>query len=482
MQGPAKPLFVSSILTLASFWLMKRIFFVLLFFFFLSHNSFCVQKTINLDIATSPDYAPFSFVNNGKISGIDIDVIDEISKRTGIKFSIKQMSFNSILGAIESKKVQIAISGITKNLEREKIVSFSDAYYKSHFAFIGLGDAKNFEKNDKKTIAVQSGTTMLEFAQKNKEKYKIKKIIAIDNNQIGVEMLLHKKVDYILISEEFAHSVETKYKDLFIVILKNVSDKYAIAMNKNFNYKKDVNKAIQDMQKDGTMDDIKKKWMNYEDKDNKWDYVISLAWIIGGVLVTIPVSLLAFCFGLVFASGLSLMRYSRKKIWIKIAEYYISIIRGTPILLQFSFFYFLLPHILNVNLSIYSSAIITLSINSSAYIAEIIKSGMNALDKGQLEAAESLNLSQQQKIKDIITPQLTQNVAPAMLNEVISLIKESSVISVFGGYDIIKRANIVSTQYYSYFLPMLIAAATYYIIVIGLENILKYYERRRYKH
>jgi His/Glu/Gln/Arg/opine family amino acid ABC transporter permease subunit len=341
---------------------------------------------------------------------------------------------------------------------------------------------KSFEKNDHKTIAVQSGSTMLDFAQKNKEKYKIKKIVAIDNNQIGVEMILHKKVDYIFTSEEFAQDISKKYKDLFVIVLKNASDKYAIAMGKNFQYAKEINKAISEMQKDGTIEKIKKKWMNYDSGNNKEGYIKSLLWIVGGVFVTIPVSVVAFCFGVIVASLFSLMRYSSKKTSVQIAECYISIIRGTPILLQFSFFYFLLPHILNINLSIYTSAIITLSINSSAYIAEIIKSGMNSLDKGQLEAAESLNLSQQQKIKHIIIPQLMQNVAPAMLNEVISLIKESSVISVFGGYDIIKRANIVSTEYYSYFVPMFVAAAAYYIIVIGLENVLKRYERNRYKH
>jgi polar amino acid transport system substrate-binding protein len=461
---------------------MKRIFFVLLFSFFSFSSALCNEKAVNLDIATSPDYPPFSFINKGKISGIDIDVINEISKRTGMNFSIKQMSFNSILGAIESKKVQIAISGITKNAHRERVVLFSDAYYKSHFAFIGFGDMKSFEKNDHKTIAVQSGSTMLDFAQKNKEKYKIKKIVAIDNNQIGVEMILHKKVDYIFTSEEFAQDISKKYKDLFVIVLKNASDKYAIAMGKNFQYAKEINKAISEMQKDGTIEKIKKKWMNYDSGNNKEGYIKSLLWIVGGVFVTIPVSVVAFCFGVIVASLFSLMRYSSKKTSVQIAECYISIIRGTPILLQFSFFYFLLPHILNINLSIYTSAIITLSINSSAYIAEIIKSGMNSLDKGQLEAAESLNLSQQQKIKHIIIPQLMQNVAPAMLNEVISLIKESSVISVFGGYDIIKRANIVSTEYYSYFVPMFVAAAAYYIIVIGLENVLKRYERNRYKH
>jgi polar amino acid transport system permease protein len=117
-------------------------------------------------------------------------------------------------------------------------------------------------------------------------------------------------------------------------------------------------------------------------------------------------------------------------------------------------------------------------LNSGAYVSEIIKAGIKGIDKGQIEAAKALGIPPVLRMKDIILPQALRNILPALVNELINLIKESALISVIGGMDIMKRAQTVSTETYSYFTPMLTAAVTYYIMVMIVSSFAKILERR----
>jgi len=176
-----------------------------------------------------------------------------------------------------------------------------------------------------------------------------------------------------------------------------------------------------------------------------------------------------------------LLMYSGSRILFFLSRAYVSIIRGTPLLLQMSFVYFGLSKILGVNLSVFTSAVIALSFNSAGYVIEIIRSGIRAIDAGQFDACKSLNLSKYQAIKDIYIPQVVHNIFPALINEFISIIKESSIVSIFGGFEIMKRTNLVIAEYYSYFTPLVVAGLSYYIMTFSLELLAHWWEKR-YKY
>ncbi len=204
----------------------------------------------------------------------------------------------------------------------------------------------------------------------------------------------------------------------------------------------------------------------------------SIPYIIGGVGVTLQYTLVSICGGLILGSILALFKISSSPILRGIANGYTSIFRGTPLLLQLGIIYFALPNVLGVTLPPFVAGILTFSLNSAAYISEILRSGIQSVDVGQKEACLSLNIPQHKAMKDIILPQAIRNTLPSLVNEVIDLLKESALISIIGEADLLRRANIVAAEKYLYLEPLLIAGSCYYILVLGLASLAKLLENR----
>jgi His/Glu/Gln/Arg/opine family amino acid ABC transporter permease subunit len=204
----------------------------------------------------------------------------------------------------------------------------------------------------------------------------------------------------------------------------------------------------------------------------------SIIYIIEGIGVTLQYTLISIVLGLIIGVAVSLCKLSSIKALRWFGIFYVSIFRGTPLLVQLSIIYFSTPVITNYNISVFEAGIIAFSLNSAAYITEIIRSGIEAVDKGQFEAAKALGLPYRLIMKDIILPQALRNILPAMANEVVNLLKETAIISVLGGTDIMRRANIVSAEHYIYFAPLITAALCYYVMVVVFSAFAKYLEYR----
>ena len=197
-----------------------------------------------------------------------------------------------------------------------------------------------------------------------------------------------------------------------------------------------------------------------------------------GAIITLKYSICSVLLGLLIGIVLAICKVS-KNAWLKVsANLYTSFFRGTPLLIQLSIVYFALPSIIGIKLSIFTSGVIAFSLNSGAYVSEIIRAGINSIDKGQFEAAKALSIPESLMMKDIILPQAIRNILPSLVNELINLIKESAIISMIGEMDIMNRAKVVSLETYTYFTPMLTAAACYYVMVIAISNLAKLLERK----
>lgn len=203
-----------------------------------------------------------------------------------------------------------------------------------------------------------------------------------------------------------------------------------------------------------------------------------LYYIIKGTGVTLQYSIASVCFGMIIGTLLAICKTADSKLLQIFAVSYTSVFRGTPMLVQLTIIHYGLPSLLGIKISIFISGVVAFSLNSGAYVSEIIKAGIKGIDKGQIEAAKALGIPPVLRMKDIILPQALRNILPALVNELINLIKESALISVIGGMDIIKRAQTVSAETYSYFTPMLTAAITYYIMVMIVSSFAKILERR----
>ncbi|MEY3197239.1 MAG: hypothetical protein RLZZ59_607, partial [Pseudomonadota bacterium] len=118
-----------------------------------------------------------------------------------------------------------------------------------------------------------------------------------------------------------------------------------------------------------------------------------------------------------------------------------------------------------VKLSVFAAGVIAFSLNSAAYVSEIVRAGIEAIDKGQLEAAKALGINKYRMNKDIIIPQAIRNILPPLINELVDLLKESSIISMLGEMDLMRRAQVVAAEKFDYFTPMITAAICYYLLV-----------------
>lgn len=204
---------------------------------------------------------------------------------------------------------------------------------------------------------------------------------------------------------------------------------------------------------------------------------------IRGLGVTIEIALFAAILGLAIGTVIALMRLSvkrdgRKTIWARIAGVYIDIIRGTPSVLQLLIMWFVIMKDCNNGVLV---AVLSFGINSGAYVSEIVRAGILAVDKGQTEAGRSLGLSKAQTMIYIVIPQAIKNVLPPIGNEFIVLLKETAIVGYVSLTDLTRAANQITSRTYEAFMPLIGAAVIYFTIIKMLTVLLEKLERRMRK-
>ena len=195
---------------------------------------------------------------------------------------------------------------------------------------------------------------------------------------------------------------------------------------------------------------------------------------IEGIKITLLLALLTIIFGTLLGLVICVFKISKYKILRAIASIYIEIIRGTPLLVQL----IIIHYGFRINITEITSATVALSINSAAYIAEIIRAGIISVNKGQMEAARSLGMNHFQSMKLIIIPQAVKNILPALANEFVVLIKESAIVSYIGLADIMYKANQIRSLTYLTLEPLLVAALIYFVITFTISKFIHYFERK----
>ena len=201
--------------------------------------------------------------------------------------------------------------------------------------------------------------------------------------------------------------------------------------------------------------------------------------LVQGVKNTLILTAISVAMGTVLGSFVALLKMSKSKIVRFFVSCYIEVIRGTPILLQLFLFYFVVPQLLPfLKLSQFMWIAVALCVNSAAYVSEVIRSGIQAVDKGQTEAARSLGLSQSQTMAKIIMPQAIRNILPALGNEFIMMLKETSLASTFFLGDLMTSYAIIKGVTYLTLEPMTIVAIIYLCMTFPLSKIVERFEKK----
>ena len=199
-----------------------------------------------------------------------------------------------------------------------------------------------------------------------------------------------------------------------------------------------------------------------------------------GLGVTLQIAAFAAILGMIIGTILAFMKLSvrrngKKKILAVIANIYIDVIRGTPSVLQLMIMWFIIFYSAKNRVAV---AVLSFGINSGAYVAEIVRAGILAVDKGQMEAGRSLGLSRTQTMISIIIPQAVKNVLPPIGNEFIVLLKETAIVGYVSLTDLTRVANQIASRTYEPFMPLIGAAVIYFVVIKILTILLERFERR----
>lgn len=209
-----------------------------------------------------------------------------------------------------------------------------------------------------------------------------------------------------------------------------------------------------------------------------FDSFPNLLW---GALVSLQITLSSAGIGFALGSVLGIAETSPNP-WIRFTiGTYVTLFRGTPMLVQILFVFYVLPQ-LGINFEPFWAACLAIGLNSAAYISQIIRSGINAINKGQIEAAYTLGFTHFKAMRYIVFPQAFKNALPALGNELITLVKDSSLASIIGVMELTKEASIIRSRTYDAFSILLAVALIYLTMTASLSFALKCYERRLTQH
>ncbi|HIE6820280.1 ABC transporter permease subunit [Staphylococcus aureus] len=444
-----------------------------------------IKERGELRVGLSADYAPMEFEHtvNGKTeyAGVDIDLAKKIAKDNNLKLKIVNMSFDSLLGALKTGKIDIIISGMTSTPERKKQVDFSDSYIMTKNIMLVKKDKVNEYKDIKdfnnKKVGAQKGTEQEKIAQTEIENASITSLSRLPDVILALKS---GKVEGAVVEKPVAEAYLKQNPKLGISNVKfNEEEKdTVIAVPKDSpKLLSQINKTIKEVKDKGLIDKYMTNAANAMNDDSGFISKYG-SFFLKGIKITILISLIGVALGSILGAFVALMKLSKIKIISWIASIYIEILRGTPMLVQVFIVFFGITAALGLDISALVCGTIALVINSSAYIAEIIRAGINAVDKGQMEAARSLGLNYRQTMKSVIMPQAIKNILPALGNEFVTLIKESSIVSTIGVGEIMFNAQVVQGISFDPFTPLLVAAALYFVLTFVLTRIMNMIEGR----
>lgn len=443
-----------------------------------------VQDKGVLTIGLSADYAPYEFHatvdGKDKIVGMDIDIAQKIADDMGVKLKVEEYGFDALIGALKTGKIDMVISGMSPTPERLKEVDFSDPYMTVDQKVIIRKEDKDkytsIEDFKGKKVGAQKQSTQEELS--NDELHA--DTVSLQRLPDIILQLQNKKIEGAVIEGPVAEAYILQNDALAFpdnVSFKNGRKETAVAIPKDSTeFADSINKSIKEIKDNKLMDGYQKDASKLMFEEESFFKKYS-SFYVKGTAYTVFLAFIGVFFGAILGAVLALMKLSKNKLLKGIAIVYIEYVRGTPLLVQI-FLVFFGSNVVGLELSALVASCLALTLNSGAYVAEIVRAGIQAVNIGQTEAARSLGMNQAQAMRYIILPQAIKNILPALGNEFVTVIKESSVVSVIGVSELMFQGGVVQGASFKPFLPIVIVSLIYFVLTFTLSRILGVAERR----
>ncbi|MCW1052820.1 ABC transporter substrate-binding protein/permease [Streptococcus anginosus] len=474
-----------------------------------------------LRIGMEAAYAPFNWTQdddkNGAVkiegtnqyaNGYDVQIAKQVAKALGKKPLVVKTSWNGLIPALTSGKLDMIVAGMSPTAERKKEIVFSNSYYTSEPVVLvnkdgAYANAKTLKDFKGAKITSQQGvylynlisqltgakqeTAMGDFAQMRQ---------ALESGVIDgyiserPEALTAEAANSKFKMIQFKKGFEVNQEDATI----------AIGMRKNDNRIEQVNAAIAKISAKDQIALMDKMIRNQpvetdssQDKTSFFGQVTKILkdnWpqFLRGAGLTLIISITGTIAGLIIGLLIGVYRTAPtaknkalallQTLFGWFLNVYIEIFRGTPMIVQSMVIYYGTAQAFGVSIDRTIAAIFIVSINTGAYMSEIVRGGIFAVDKGQFEAATALGMTHNQTMRKVVLPQVVRNILPATGNEFVINIKDTSVLNVISVVELYFSGNTIATQTYQYFQTFTIIAVIYFVLTFTVTRILRYVERR----
>jgi len=438
-------------------------------------------------IGTDTTFAPFEFRDSsGELTGIDMDLIRAIAESQGFEVEIRSLGFNAALQALSSNQVDGVIAGMSITDERKQIYDFSDPYFESGVQMAVDQDdtgITGYPDLAGKTVVAKTGSEGEAYAKSIAEQY-----------GFTVKSLDQSATMYEAVKSGNAAAVFDDYPVLAYGVaqnngLKTVTDKvpggsYGFAVNKGQN--QDLlaafNTGLAQLKASGEYQAILDKYLaapQAAERSSFWDLLTSsFPALMKGLRNTMIVTGISFVVAMVLGLLFGFFKISTSRILRGIATVFVAIFRGTPLLVWAFFFYFGVPQLTGQPISLWVAGVLTLSLNSGAYITEIVRGGIQSVDPGQLEASRSLGLGYGKSMQRVVVPQAFKIMTPSLINQLIIMLKDSSLLLAIGFAELLYQGQQIYAQNFRITETLFIVAVIYFVAIMALTWLANVADRR----
>jgi cystine transport system permease protein len=443
-----------------------------------------VKSSGVLRVGTEGVYSPFSYHDpaTGELVGYDVDVAKAVADKLGVRVEFVETPWDSMFAALEANRFDVVANEVTINDERKAKYDLSEPYSVGEGVIVTRAD-----DNSIKSLADLKGKVAAENATSNWSEIARKagaRVEAVEGFTQAIKLLNQGRVDVVVNDSIAVYAYLAETDDKTVKIAGNVGEKseQGFAARKNSGLLPDLNKALDELRNDGTLAEISQKYLKTNASGapaasgaqaaprSTWQLILDSLGPLAKAAITktIPLTIISFVIGLVIALVVALARLSSNVVVSNIARFYISVIRGTPLLVQLFIVFFALPE-LGIRIDPFPAAVIAFSLNVGGYAAEIIRGAIQSIPKGQWEAAETIGLDYVDSLRRIILPQATRVAVPPLSNTLISLVKDTSLASTILVTELLRQAQIIAAPTFEFFALYGTAAVYYWVICLVLS-------------
>ncbi len=434
-----------------------------------------------LRVGTEGVYSPFSYHDaSGQLVGYDVDVARAVADEIGVRAEFVETPWDSMFAALEADRFDVVANQVTINAERQAKYDLSQPYSVGEGVIVTRADDNSITSLDdlKGKVAAENATSnWSEVARKAGAR-----VESVEGFSQAITLLTQGRVDVVVNDSiaVYAYLAETGDKSVKIAGTVGEKSEQGFAARKDSGMLPELNRALDALRADGTLAAISQKYLNANASGapasaeavprSTWQLIGDNLWPLAraALTMTIPLTIISFAIGLVIALGVALARLSSNIVLSNAARFYISIIRGTPLLVQLFIVFFALPEF-GVRIDPFPAAVIAFSLNVGGYAAEIIRSAIQSIPKGQWEAAETIGMNYATSLRRIVLPQAARVAVPPLSNTLISLVKDTSLASTILVTELLRQAQIIAAPTFEFFALYGTAAVYYWVICLALS-------------